>query len=430
MKFPLQNLLNSLEKKSNSSVTGRVRVNEDFLDAYERLLLVESELNLRFSEVIAHYGGQKEDYNLFDNGDHDTSWRKPLEKAEFVTISLSTAGGNGTGGYFHDVNELLSLDFISTNSIPKSLYIKEINYLKTSREESESDFYKRLEQATNFSIALSKQSQHTTNDKDPNYIYISEGGKTNILTIRLTSDLLASPPSSFNLLKELQDIESEDSLKGKDKKLIFYSTLNEFLSSTISPQSQFEKLFMNWGDFKVLYDENYSSYANEFRFDKLKKELAETELTLVSKIVEVSNDCSTKVLAIPASMGALALLNKTDRVTETSSVAIFLIGIVIATVMVLLIIQAQLHKLTSIDESKDLVLSSLKNKHVQVLSISSSELDKVLLRLDKNIDRTKKWLTYYSYLAFAPLLTYIILLSLENEIVTKRVFQYFIEPLY
>ncbi|WP_417553371.1 hypothetical protein [Marinomonas fungiae] len=187
---------------------------------------------------------------------------------------------------------------------------------------------------------------------------------------------------------------------------------------------------MNWGDFKVLYDENYSSYANEFRFDKLKKELAETELTLVSKIVEVSNDCSTKVLAIPASMGALALLNKTDRVTETSSVAIFLIGIVIATVMVLLIIQAQLHKLTSIDESKDLVLSSLKNKHVQVLSISSSELDKVLLRLDKNIDRTKKWLTYYSYLAFAPLLTYIILLSLENEIVTKRVFQYFIEPLY
>lgn len=247
-------------------------------------------------------------------------------------------------------------------------------------------------------------------------IFISERDKPIEIEVSLDEEIIERMRSiDLSLLKELCE-EQQAALKLKEKRAVFYSSLSEFCGN-YSPSSVLNKITSEWIVFENLFLNNFSAYLNDFKLDKLKKELAESELTFSSSISDVINDSVTKLLAISASIAAIALLRRFSfpsfdegKWLAIVSILVFILGLAFGSWLVYRIILAQQDKLESVENAKNMLFSVLKNKERQVSDLARTELSSVIKSLDSKLENARQSLSLFSRLSFLPVFIYVLAL--------------------
>jgi len=194
---------------------------------------------------------------------------------------------------------------------------------------------------------------------------------------------------------------------------VFYSSLSEFCGHT-PPSSILNQITSKWIEFENLFLNNFSAYLNDFKLDKLKKELAESELSFTSSISDVINDSVTKLLAVSASIAAIALLRRFSFPSfdegvwlAAVSIAVFIISLWFGSWLISKIVLAQQDKLGAVEHAKDMLFSVLKNKERDVSKLARIELSVVIKNIDTKLNSAKEQLKLFSRLSYLPVLIYV-----------------------
>lgn len=248
-------------------------------------------------------------------------------------------------------------------------------------------------------------------------IFVSHNDKPIELIVKINDSILkGSSDNDYSLINSLVSLDAD--LKLKEKKSLFYSTLSEFYEVLGKPENFFESMISEWGKFEELFNYNFISYLNDFKLDKLKKELVESELKLTSNISDLITESVTKLLAVSASIAIIALLRRfsfpdfsENPNIAFSSVFIFMVGLLISSYFIFIIIKAQGEKLDSIKVSMEMLFSVLKNKETAITKLAGDDLNEIKDGLDGRYKNAKRILSKLIWFSYAPVVIYAISLA-------------------
>jgi len=110
----------------------------------------------------------------------------------------------------------------------------------------------------------------------------------------------------------------------------------DILNSVVGEVERFQYLVKNWGDVLSKYHHNFLAFIHQYSFEKVRKEIATTEIEHATKLSAVLGDISGKLLALPVSLAAIILLRKANSNEEfaigfigLACVSLIFIGILI-----------------------------------------------------------------------------------------------------
>ncbi len=400
--------------------------NENALDAFKEIFTFKDLLKLKIEDVIIDDDSQTPKMAMH-GGINEASISRlyPLiELGSNISIILSYRF-DSNGGVFETVNDFYH--FIAEAKDPKtpeSFYILDRTIGKLEGNSNDNNFIESLEKFVSFVKYISSLAHYHDEKSSKNakkFIFVSNKNKPIEIEVLLNDEIMGYISTmNLSLLKELYEERDQKAvLKQKEKKSIFYSSLSEFCGGSSSPSSVFSKIITEWIEFENLYLNNFSAYLNDFKLDKLKKELAESELTFSSNISEVINDSVTKLLAVSASIAAIALLRRFSfpsfdegKWLAIVSISVFILGLGLSSWLVSKIILAQKDKLDSVKRAKGILFSVLQNKERDVSELARVELSEVTGYLDTKLTSAEKSLNLFSRLSYLPVVIYCLALMI------------------
>lgn len=337
-------------------------------------------------------------YNSFLGTDVELVFRLPRKAGSQFYQNFSAFINNYTFSYSEEV-ELP--DFY--------LFEEDLYYSSDVKITDQSNKFDRLEVLIK-NIAKLETLAHYHDEKLDSFrtlVYLSGEHRTPIVLSVSISENLLSRDINFSLLNELTAEESELNMHFSDKLSVFYASLHEFLSGGMSPKEAFIKLIESWESFVSLYRNNLSTYLSGFSFHKAKKEVAEAEIELSDKLTNLTSDIVFKLFSVPASVIALAAIMQKGDLNALVFVMLF-VGVFVTILLMYGLLKSQEDKYESLEKAKDLVFSSISGKEAEYPDELNSEIVNMKERLNNHFSSTRKWLKYYRYAIFSPLVAIVL----------------------
>ncbi|WCN08172.1 hypothetical protein [Marinomonas mediterranea] len=413
-------LLTGLKVTSQNRALLEFPNNIELKDILICIFTYESEFKINIEDIFINEKSLKIPMSAY-GGFIEDNINNICEKATSSDISIIfNYNFDSNGGVFTTADEFYDLVAKAKKpKIPNNFYILDYNIGRVRGESNDEDFISALSNFVDFINYFSSLAHYYDEKSSKNIkklIFISERDKPIEVEVSLDEKIIERMHSiDLSLLKELSE-EQQAALKLKEKRAVFYSSLSEFCGN-YSPSSVLNKIISEWIVFENLFLNNFSAYLNDFKLDKLKKELAESELNFSSSISDVINDSVTKLLAISASIAAIALLRRFSfpnfdegKWLAIVSILVFILGLGFGSWLVYIIILAQQDKLESVDSAKNMLFSVLKNKERQVSELARTELSSVTSSLETKLENARQSLYLFSRLSFLPVFIYILAL--------------------
>lgn len=140
--------------------------------------------------------------------------------------------------------------------------------------------------------------------------------------------------------------------------MILQSAIAEVLASAGSVQA-FEFLVLHWSQVLSIYRHNLRAFLCEYSFDKVRKEIASTEIEYATKLSGVLGDVAGKLLGLPIAAGGGVLLVKASSVSEFVIVAA---GLITVSVIFLLVIWNQWLQFKRLGETSSFIFQQYESK--------------------------------------------------------------------
>lgn len=179
---------------------------------------------------------------------------------------------------------------------------------------------------------------------------------------------------------------------------VFRNSISDFLK-TIPEENRFDYLLKNWTDFLKIYDQNLAVYLSGFAFHKAKKEVAEAELDISSKISKVVGDITGKLLSVPVSLLAVVAVAKSDSWIESS---IIVLGLLLASIIIFELVANQQRQLRSVVHSKDVVLSAFEGRKDTYPEELRTALNGMTFNLSNDVKKLRHLLWGFRIICWAP----------------------------
>ncbi|RQW71345.1 hypothetical protein EBB56_09295 [Halomonas sp. YLB-10] len=200
-------------------------------------------------------------------------------------------------------------------------------------------------------------------------------------------------------LIDLCDSDQSKDAHYREKVGVFGNTVSEFVKGKPESEKPFHYLVRNWGDFLETFDKNLAVYISGFAFHKAKREVAEAEVDISSKLSGILGDIAGKLLSIPVSFAAVALIPKAGDILRSS---IIVLGLMITSWIVSELLKNQSRRLRRVVHSKNIILNSIEGKRETYPEDLKKDVDKITHDLDDDEKRIQRLIRIYLKVCWLP----------------------------
>lgn len=135
--------------------------------------------------------------------------------------------------------------------------------------------------------------------------------KTLAVSIHISPTLLDFALPQIRLLEALISPSRKNEVHVEERLSIMRLSIADSLAST-EEGDRFSVLVKNWPEVLDKYHHNFLAFIHQFSFEKVRKEIATAEVENATKMSAVLGDITGKLLALPVSLVAIALLRKAE----------------------------------------------------------------------------------------------------------------------
>ena len=274
---------------------------------------------------------------------------------------------NEYGGTHEDIEAFLrNSPSLNVGLIPSAFYVFDIDYC--SGDPVKPEVLQRLDECCEFIRLLGKLAMDPCAEgAEPTerlVFVLSADGKapsqTLTLRVKVAPKLLAIRIAHLSLLRALVNPSNTDrrSPHIEERRMILQSAIAEVLASAGSAQA-FEFLVLNWNRVLSIYRHNLRAFLCEYSFDKVRKEIASTEIEYATKLSGVLGDVAGKLLGLPIAAGGGVLLVKASSVSEFVIVAA---GLITVSVIFLLVIWNQWLQFRRLGDTSSFIFQQYESK--------------------------------------------------------------------
>ncbi|AME23709.1 hypothetical protein [Burkholderia sp. PAMC 26561] len=227
---------------------------------------------------------------------------------------------NGEARSYSSLHEFFELTpTLATGTLPASYFIVDIDYC--SFDTVKPDVIVKVERLVTFVELLTKLADDNMRSSSQAnrllFILPSDGGKvrrTALMQIRAEEEALGCASPDVGVLTELVDGENSAKLHIMERRLLMRTAISDVLATASVDTNDLTHLCFNWEEVLRQFSNNLHAYINNFAFDEVRKKIVDAELEYASKLSAVFGDIAGKLLALPVSLLAVALLDeaKTD----------------------------------------------------------------------------------------------------------------------
>ena len=286
--------------------------------------------------------------------------------ADYLDLEFSFPA-NEYGGMHEDIEAFLrNSPSLNVGLIPSAFYVFDIDYC--SGDPVKPEVLQRLDECCEFIRLLGKLAMdHSAEVAEPTerlVFVLSADGKapsqTLTLRVKVAPKLLAMRIAHLSLLRALVNPSNTDrrSPHIEERRMILQSAIAEVLASAGSAQA-FEFLVLNWNRVLSIYRHNLRAFLCEYSFDKVRKEIASTEIEYATKLSGVLGDVAGKLLGLPIAAGGGVLLVKASSVSEFVIVAA---GLITVSVIFLLVIWNQWLQFRRLGDTSSFIFQQYESK--------------------------------------------------------------------
>lgn len=246
------------------------------------------------------------------------------------------------GEVFSDVGDFLR----KTTSLVKgdyrdNFYIAEIDYF--SGDDHAPEVIIRIKKLTEFIkslrefVALSIDREQAMQGSKIFFLKPSDGKspqKAATLKIRVNSDTVIHNINGFSILKALINPKHKEVKTQVEERILLMNTAIAQIIDECEDDddADFDYLVKNWGKVNKKYLHDLHAYVSTFSFDAVKKKISDGLIESTTKINNSIGEVATKLLAIPASLGALIVVGGS---TSTVAFIFGIIGVIVASLIIL-----------------------------------------------------------------------------------------------
>lgn len=200
-------------------------------------------------------------------------------------------------------------------------------------------------------------------------------------------------------LVDLCDSDEISDAHYREKVGVFGNTVSEFIKGKPESEKPFHYLVRNWSDFLEAFDKNLAVYISGFAFHKAKREVAEAEVDISSKLSGILGDIAGKLLSIPVSFAAVALIPKAGDVLRS---AIIVLGLLVTSWIISEVIKNQKSRLRRVMHSKNMILNSIEGRKDTYPDDLKKDVDKITSDLGFDEQRIERLLSVYYRVCWLP----------------------------
>ena len=305
---------------------------------------------------------------------------------------------------------------VSGGSLPLAYYLVGEDYLS-----GELNVPPRLAQAlllSRLAVLLGRIASHASEEPDgPLRLTFNlpptavEAPRAIILTTRITPDCLELPAPDLSKLEALLSPGADSQLHVHEYRQVFRMSVTEVLAALPERDSspRFDYLVRSWATVLQRDQFNTEIYVSKFSFNKLKSDIAKTELDFAGRVAAVLGDSTGKLLALPLSAAAIAAMLKVATVYEALAL---LISVIIGGVLILAVAKNQTLAYQRVSAGFELAMSDLvdaERQRPEALSKAlvdaragfKSQADHLV-----NVTAAVRWLAWAVMLAVAGIAAY------------------------
>lgn len=310
--------------------------------------------------------------------------------------------------FYDNISDFLKQDKkIGRGEMPTDFYLVEEDYFDDGCEDN--DTISRLTLVCDLISSLSQLAHYHDEKAKTRFLRLvflkpEEIGNTHPVVVETYVDeslLEVSGEVSTDRLKYLCDSSGSEDPHYRERLGVFGNTMAEFIQARPEREKPFYYLVKNWASFIEVYDKNLAVYLSGFAFHKAKREVAEAEVNISSKLSQVIGDITGKLLSIPISLAAVIAIPKAGGAFEST---IIVLGLLIAAIVIVEIIENQKRQLARVSDSKNLVLSAFQGRQdIYPLDLSSA-VERITTNLGNDEKKLAQLLRFFRVLAWLPVL--------------------------
>lgn len=314
-----------------------------------------------------------------------------------------------TGAIFRDISHFIdSTPSILKGDFRENFYIVSLDYF--SEDIIVPAEIKSIRKVTEFIhslrefVALSIDRDQAMNGGKIFFLKPSDGKspqKAATLKINFNEEALEYKLEGFSILKALANpVHKENKTQMEERILLMNTAISQIIDECEDDDADFIYLLKNWNKVNKKYLHDLHAYVSAFSFDAVKKRISDGLLESSTKINNAIGEVGTKLLAVPASMGALIVI-----VNSSGYVSLFLgiLGVVIASLIILRTIWHYENQIENLIES----FSFNMKEATKAKKTFSGAIQKEINRLDifqkKQKESIFRSFLFYKFLAFLPI---------------------------
>lgn len=244
------------------------------------------------------------------------------------------------GALFHDEKDFLRKTLtLAKGEFRENFYITSLKYYCEDQETPEE--IEKIKRVTEFILylrrfaALSIDEEQSMKGDRIFFLKPSDGKspqKAAALKINITASAFLYDLGRYKILNDLVKSFKDQKPQIEERILIMNSAISHILDECENDDEDFEFLIKNWERVKKKYLHDLQAYLSAFSFDAVKKKISDGLIESTTKINNAIGEVATKLLAVPASLGALILVSNS---TSTASFVVGVIGVLIASLIIL-----------------------------------------------------------------------------------------------
>ncbi len=201
------------------------------------------------------------------------------------------------------------------------------------------------------------------------------------------------------LLDSLQNENLDSNPHLSKERSIFRSSLIEFLSGFSSGEERFKGLISAWPQFRLLYENNLSTYLSGFSFHRAKQEVASAQLAIAEQLSKLVSDISGKILSVPISLAVIIAIPKADTMFER---AVLVVGIAITSALLAEMLSAQKSQYERVKHSRGIMFAAHEKKMLQYPEELRRSLVEAVNGLSRNERKLKRSLFTLRVIVWLP----------------------------
>ncbi|HHP0469587.1 TPA: hypothetical protein ACRZ6V_001243 [Vibrio harveyi] len=383
---------------SHQKFEGCFGASEEFLRSFQDIVQSDNHSFIREAE----WRGE----NLL----RDRALLQEIHASDMIEISCRIPQNSASRFYLNIPDFLDKCSLLKQGELPEMFYLIEEDYYYPD-DESKDDIRDQIESLKLVCSLIEslKEVAHyhdeRSNGGNPKLIFIAnkdhEESRSDsvIIEMKLTKELLGGYIDDLDALTTLTKKPNND-IHYPARVNIFLSSLHEFLDGQ-TPLKAFEKLVKDWSLFSRLFNNNYNIYLSGFAFHKVKKEIANDELTISGEISKVTRELIGKLFSIPVSLSVLIAMSQSKSMMID---AVLVFGLLLVTVLLVGIVCNQKQQLVSVMHSIEVMKSSYGGNQQHYPEELSQHLVSMNNNLEQEVNSAKKWLCFCRIVAWVPIL--------------------------